>query len=287
MAGRCSTWSARVLEEVGTDNVLGKEVVGYSPRVSMMFAARAGPHVHGAPHGGVEPGQRGGARRGGIARARGIHLGASRPGRKLAYACGDPESTASNTAVVASRSRRSSTTSRPECWRTLPSGSRIWSKDSPPLRATHSARVPRSLGIAARSAAILPLVLAVLAEAHLALGERTEAVATAREGIDLARAGGCSLLRSGGAARAGRGLAGDGWRRAPRRDRVRPRTRRAAGRVDRRPLIVAADPGAARATGCCARRRAGCRRLLRQALEVYRAIGATGHAERLAKEIGA
>jgi hypothetical protein len=39
--------------------------------------------------------------------------------------------------------------------------------------------------------ALLPLVLAGLAEAHLALGEPTEAVATAREGIDLGSAGGC------------------------------------------------------------------------------------------------
>jgi hypothetical protein len=34
-------------------------------------------------------------------------------------------------------------------------------------------------------------VLAGLAEAHLALGEPTEAVATAREGIDLGNSGGC------------------------------------------------------------------------------------------------
>src|SRR5262249_18246903 len=38
---------------------------------------------------------------------------------------------------------------------------------------------------------LLPLVLAGLAEAHLALGEPGEAVATAREGIDLGSAGGC------------------------------------------------------------------------------------------------
>src|SRR5262249_15343378 len=39
--------------------------------------------------------------------------------------------------------------------------------------------------------ALLPPVVAGLAEAHLALGEPTEAVATAREGIDLGSAGGC------------------------------------------------------------------------------------------------
>jgi hypothetical protein len=37
----------------------------------------------------------------------------------------------------------------------------------------------------------IPWILALLAEAHLALGEPTEAVATAREGIELACAGGC------------------------------------------------------------------------------------------------
>ena len=35
-------WSARVLDEVGSDNLLGKVVVGYSPRISMLtLRARA------------------------------------------------------------------------------------------------------------------------------------------------------------------------------------------------------------------------------------------------------
>ena len=42
----------------------------------------------------------------------------------------------------------------------------------------------------------LPWVLAVLAEAHLALGEHTEALAAAREGIDRGRVGGCVYLEA-------------------------------------------------------------------------------------------
>jgi hypothetical protein len=38
---------------------------------------------------------------------------------------------------------------------------------------------------------MLPELMALLAEAHLALGERTEAMAMAREGIDLGRTSGC------------------------------------------------------------------------------------------------
>lgn len=38
-------WGARVLEVVGSDNVLGKEIVGYSPRVAMMFN-RAHAHLY-------------------------------------------------------------------------------------------------------------------------------------------------------------------------------------------------------------------------------------------------
>ena len=52
-------WSTRVLEEVGSDNVLGKEILGYSPRAAAFMRPGIGPHVSGAAGGGVEPGQRG------------------------------------------------------------------------------------------------------------------------------------------------------------------------------------------------------------------------------------
>ena len=36
--GAMLEWSAQVLEEVGSDNALGKNVVGYSPRAAMVHA---------------------------------------------------------------------------------------------------------------------------------------------------------------------------------------------------------------------------------------------------------
>ncbi len=116
-------WSARVLEEVGSDNVLGKEIVGFSPRAAA-FMARVRPSCIW-----------GGWRRRG---ARSERQSASRRNRESSRCwagctCAGwtwptravAPSLSWSTAVVASRSRRSSTTSRPECLRTLRSGPRI------------------------------------------------------------------------------------------------------------------------------------------------------------------
>lgn len=133
----------------------------------------------------------------------------------------------------------------------------------------------------------LPWVLALLAEAHLALGEHNEALAAAQEGIERGRNGVCIyfeacaqialaqvLITTGGAeARAEIEVAIDraeelvalveGRSLSPRILELRGRLAAALGDA----------PGAGQA--------------LRQALDFYREIGATGHAERLAQEIAA
>ena len=129
------------------------------------------------------------------------------------------------------------------------------------------------------------LVLAVLAEAHLALGERTEAVAAAREGIDLASAGGIAYYEAGAQlALDGALLATDGVVPRAEIESALERAERLVESIEGRapsPRILemrgrlAAALGDAPASG----------RALRQALDLYRAIGATGHAERLAREI--
>ena len=136
-------------------------------------------------------------------------------------------------------------------------------------------------------APLLPLVLAGLAEAHLALGELSEAVATAREGADLGSAGGCLYNEAlAQLALAAALLATDGV--VPRAEiesaleraehlaasiegsALSPRIRELRGRL-------AAAVGDASSSD----------RTLREALDLYRAIGANGHAERLARELEA
>jgi tetratricopeptide (TPR) repeat protein len=135
--------------------------------------------------------------------------------------------------------------------------------------------------------AMLPGVLAVLAEAHLALGERTEALATAREGIDLGRAGGCRYHEAQAQlALAAALLTTDGV--VPRAEiesalaRAEHLVESIAGRslspriLEQRGRLAAAVGDAAAAS-----------RSLQEARGLYRTIGATGHAERLARELGA
>jgi len=76
-------------------------------------------------------------------------------------------------------------------------------------------------------------------------------------------------------------------RHPSRRDRVRSRARRAPGGVDRgsalSPRILELRGRLAAAIGDAP----SSDRTLRKALDLYRAIGASGHAERLARELGA
>ena len=135
--------------------------------------------------------------------------------------------------------------------------------------------------------ALLPLVLAGLAEAHLALGEPSEAVATARAGIDLGSVGGCLYNEAlGQLALAAALLATDGL--VPRAE--------IESALERAEHLVASIEGSALSPRILELRgrlaaavgdAPSSNRTLREALDLYRAIGATGHAERLARELGA
>ncbi len=135
--------------------------------------------------------------------------------------------------------------------------------------------------------AMLPLALALLAEAELALGERTEALATARKGIELGSAGGCRYFEAEAQLSLARALlaTNDAVPRAEIEsalERAEHLVESIAGRalspriVELRGRLAVALADAPASD-----------RLMRQALELYRAIGATGHAERLARELGA
>jgi tetratricopeptide (TPR) repeat protein len=135
--------------------------------------------------------------------------------------------------------------------------------------------------------ALLPLVLAGLAEAHLALGEPTEAVATAREGIDLGNTGGCLYNEAlAQLALAAALLATD--RVGPRAEieSALERAEHLVASIEGRslsPRILELRGRLAAAVGDAP----SSDRTFREALDLYRAIGATGHAERLARELDA
>ena len=132
----------------------------------------------------------------------------------------------------------------------------------------------------------LPLVLPVLAEAHLALGERTQAVATAREGIELAYAGGCYYFEAQAQlALAAALLATDGVVPRAEIESALARAEQLVESIEGRslsPRILEMRGRLAAALGDGP----ASERALQQALELYRTIAATGHAERLAREIG-
>ena len=133
---------------------------------------------------------------------------------------------------------------------------------------------------------MLPEVLALLAEAHLALGEPTEAVATAREGIELGRTGGCYYHEAQAQlALAAALLATDGVVPRTEIQSALARAEQLVESIEGRslsPRILEMRGRLATTLGDAA----ASERLLRQALDLYRAIGATGHAARLAKEMG-
>ncbi len=133
--------------------------------------------------------------------------------------------------------------------------------------------------------AYLPQVLAVLAEAYLAFGERTEALATAREAVDLGRGGGCRYFEAHAQlALAGALLATDGVVPRTEIEAALERAEYLVESIEDRslsPRILEMRGRLASALGDAP----ASDRALRQALDLYRTIGATGHAERLAREI--
>ena len=135
------------------------------------------------------------------------------------------------------------------------------------------------------SVEFLPQVLAVLAEAHLVLGEHTEALAAAREAVDRGRMGGARY------AEAHAHLAMVQVQLASEEDMPGAEIEAA---LDRAEELVAAIEGRSLSPRILELRGRLAGRLgsaqtatqsLRQAMELYRIIGATGHAERLAREI--
>ena len=277
--------SARVLEEVGSDNVQGKELGGYSPRAgalhvraqALMFLGRlteAWNQIQAAQRVVEE------------SRELEVFTWMQITRSLLEYTCGRPESGLEH----GRRSLEIAEKLDNEACRmaayaalglaNLVAGQPAAARDA--LRA--SATIARDRRVVR---ALLPLVLAGLAEAHLALGEPSKAVATARAGIDLGSVGGCHYNEARGQLALAAALLAT--------DCVVPRAEIESA-LERAEHLVASIEGSALSPRILELRgrlaaavgdAPSSNRTLREALDLYRAIGATGHAERLARELGA
>ncbi len=290
-------WSDRVLLRTGSDSTLGKEITGYSPRAAalagrtfgLLFLGRldeAEAQVNEALRVADTPGDK-------------EVLGWCLHVRTwLNYVRGEA-------GPVLSYSRRYVELAE-ELDTDLARCLAHFSLGNSCLAEGHLAPAREAFGVSAAiardrgaGAAMLPEILALQAEAHLALDERAQALAAAREGIERGRAGGCyyfeaqaqiSLAQALLAGRTARGLAGSP---GAGEDATEPRVEIGAA-LDRAssllepiqgrslmPRVLELRGRLAVATG----HTSGGDRLLGEALAEYRAIGATGHAARLGREL--
>jgi tetratricopeptide (TPR) repeat protein len=278
------TWSARVLEEVGSDSALGREIVGYSPRASMIFArarallflgrlTEAWTLVREAEHVAEE------------SRELEVFTWVQVARAGVAYACGDSESTLEHgrrSLEIAEKLGNES--SRMLAYAVLGSAYLVKGR---PAAARDALRESAAIVRDRRTqVAMLPEVLALLAEAHLALGERNEAVATAREGIELARAGGCYYYEAQAQlVLAAALLATDGVVPRAEIESALERAEQLVESIAARSLSPRILEQRGRLAAACGDA-AAAKRALEEALDLYRVIGATGHAERLVRELG-
>ena len=278
-------WSARVLDEVGTDDLLGKALLGWSPRISMLVVrARAF------------------ACTGRLQEARSQFSEAARVADEsrelevlgwlcllsadLPRLCGGGESgleRARRSLGIAEKSdnpsnRVAACVALGEAY--LAEGQPAAARDA----TRESVALARDHGVTKQ---IIPWSLTLLAEAALALGERTGAVAAAREGIELARAGGLNYHEAQAQlALAQALLASDDALPRAEIESALARAEQLVESIEARslsPRILERRGRLAAALGDTT----AAQRLLREALDLDRAIGAFGHANRLANELGA
>ena len=285
----CLVWADRVLAETGTDNRFAKEIFGYSARVSA-FEIRA----HGlAILGRLEEARQHLA----VAVHEAETIGefevlswtlcfSVRFAVFHAYISGGP-------GPVLDQARRALEiaetldleTSRSVAFAAL---GVAWLIDGQPAIARDALRNGIAIIRDRRVMSYwLPGILSALAEAHLALGEPAEALDAVREGIERGHAGGTPYQEAHAWLTLARILlASDG---NPARQEIEAALGRAeelVALVEGRslsPRILELRGRLAAALGDTA----ASEQALREALDLYRDIGATGHAERLAREIAA
>jgi class 3 adenylate cyclase/tetratricopeptide (TPR) repeat protein len=278
-------WADRVLAETGSDDTLGREIAGYAPRAAMIFArARAFIDLGRLEEAKVATQE---ANRVAEASREFEVLSWAKFGwAGLAYVRGGPESGLEHSQrCLEIAEELDNESSRAIAY---------WGLGTAYLVEAQPRAACEALGKA--SALIrdrdvqrgwLPTVMATLAEAHVVLGEPTEAMIAAREAIDLASIGGNRYPEAlAHIALVGALLLTEG--EVPRAEIEFALERAndliesiAAGSLT--PRLVEMRGRVASALGD----KPASDRELQEALDLYRAIGAEGHAARLAEELDA
>jgi tetratricopeptide (TPR) repeat protein len=278
-------WADRVLAETGSDDTLGKEIAGYGPRAAMIFArARAFIDL-----GRLEEAKVATQEANRVAEASGeleVLSWAKFGWAGLAYVRGGPESGLEHAqSCLEIAEELDNESSRAIAY---------WGLGTAYLVEAQPRAACEALGMATaliRDRSVqrgwLPTVMATLAEAHVVLGEPAEAMIAAREAIDLASVGGNRYPEAlAHIVLAGALLLTEG---AVPRAEIESALERADDLVESiaagslSPRILEMRGRIARALGD----KAASDRALHEALDLYRGIGAEGHADRLARELGA
>jgi adenylate cyclase len=278
-------WSSQVLAEVGSDDALGKEIAGYGPRAAMLFARACALITLGRFE--EAPGAAGEASRAAEDAQEFEVLGwVQYAWTTLAFARGGPESALEHgNHCLAIAEKLDNGSSRALAYLSLGQAYLIDAQ----LSAAREV-----LGLAAATIrdqavqlAFLPQVLALQAEVHLGLGEPTEALAAAREAIERGSITGCNYFEAQAQiALVAILLATDDVVPHAEIESALERAEELVESLEARslsPRILELRGRLASALGD----EPASDGALHQALDLYRTLGATGHAERLAGELSA
>jgi class 3 adenylate cyclase/tetratricopeptide (TPR) repeat protein len=278
-------WSDRVIEDTGSDNAVGKRITGYSPRCGALYARAAAKLYLGR----LAESWRESEEVARLAEESGefevlawvLHISGL-----LAHATGirGPVLEVGRRCLEIAE-KLDNDNNRVLGYFTLGTAYLIEARFT---EARDALRVGAAIVRDRRTVFMtLPWILAVLAEAHLALGEYAEALAAAQEGINRGRDGGCPYYEAcAQIALAQISLTSEGDVPRAKIEAALDRAEKLVTSIDGRSLsprilelrgrlaaVLGDTPAADQA--------------LREALDLYRTIGATGHAERLAREIAA
>ncbi len=277
-------WTARIVDDVGSDGLLGRDLIGFSPLASARTVRVGALAMLGRL---ADAGRESAEAERVVDRLheREVMTWLRLVQMTLARARGVPAVTVEEAARSLEIAEQLDNESSRMCaYATL--GHAYMEADDPPAALAAFRRSAEIIRDQRTQRAQQSVVLAWAAEAELALGDRVAAVATAREGVELGRRGGCRFFEAQAQlALAAALLATDGV--LPRAD-IESALARAEALVEDvaarslSPRILEARSRLAAALGDAA-----AERLLREALDLDRAIGATGHAERLARELEA
>jgi class 3 adenylate cyclase/tetratricopeptide (TPR) repeat protein len=276
-------WADRGLAEVGANDALGREITGYSPRISLLHIRAVGLANLGRL-GEADAQFREAERAAEAARDLEVLSWLGVGWASLVHLCGTRE-------PVLERAHRSV-----EIAEQLDlDSSRLIALGGLGVAHWIEGRAEAAREAFRESAAIgrdrlrlnsmLVQVLAHLAEVQLELGERAEALSTARDAIALALESGCRFFEAlAWLARARILLATEGDVPRAETGAALDRAEELIESIEARSLLPRVLELRGRFSAALGDA-AGAARGLRQALDVYREIGATGHADRLAREL--